>query len=541
MTYNGKYYKVSNFSGGEKALGLAPDQASSPSYSAELPSNAASALSNIILMPNGAGFRNRYETVYNNSTEFGAADSYPVVGVGQLDLASGASYTLAIKKDKAYSSTTNVLSRAVSYTDRTGAVTISTTSTAFDRAYRRWSFCTFNDLLIGFGGSQVSTPDAPFKWAGAANNLVALGGSPPTARFCFTANNRVFAGATVAAPSTLYWSIIGNAEDWTGAGSGSAVVGSLADGDPILDAVVLGNDLALVFKSRSIYAVDLTAAPFVVRLLFNGVGCKGYGSVVVADGMAYFQTPSHQMKATDGNQVYDFPPFANNWLGTPASSGIAPPYVFGFRLKSLGEQYTAPYDMLVWCGYSGYGGTDTDTAVETIAWDLGNKCWVRFPTGFAFTSGAQLRGGGFFGGWTNQGRVFQPDCSYFNGTTLFKDDLTANSGNIACYWQSGWLTQGELDQLVKPDRFILHGNTLNGATYSSTLTYGYDFGSLSRSASLPLTSGSSGFMPRAFLTGRGNLFKFRLSFSPTTAVDLITVHSFTLGGKVAAQKVKAAS
>lgn len=508
-----------------------------------MPTNAASALDNIILLPGGRGFRGRYETVYNNSTEFGSADNYPVLGVGSLALSTGGSYFLAIKKGKAYSASASS-TRAASYTDRTGSVTISTGgSSSADRALYRWSFCTFNDLLIGFGGA-IGGADAPFKWIGAANNIAALGGSPPSANICFSANNRVFAARTTANPSTIYWTIIGNAEDWSGVGSGSAVAGSLADGEPILDVVVLSNDLALIFKQSSIYAMDLTSAPFPIRLLFSGVGCGGpNGFVVVKGGVAYFMTSSYQMKATDGNSLIDFPSpcsMAGITVNTPASA-VNLPIIYGFRLKSNPFYHPAPYDLLVWVYTVSSGGTDLDAERVAIAWDFDNKCWLRFSTGFAFISGAYAKEGTFFGGWTNQGRLFTPDWPAFGGTTLYKDDLTTNSGNIASFWQSGWLNQGDIDQIVKPDRFILHGKTLLGSTYSSTLTYGYDFGSLSRSATLAVTSGTSGFLPRTMLTGRGNLFKYKIAFSPTTAVDLITFYGFTLGGKVAGQKEKAAS
>lgn len=520
VTYNGKYFPVDNFSGGEQSVVIASGNGDATVGGLD----SASYLDNIILFPGGKGFRSRLSTDYNNATEFGAVDTYPVVGVGCLRLASGTEYILAIKKDKAYSATA-AWSRAASYTDRTGAVSITGGSTAaVARSRIRWSFCTHNDLLIGFGGDWQGSPDAPFKWAGAANNLAALGGTPPSARICFSARNRVFAFNTAADPNIMYWSVLGNPEDWTGVGSGNAYIGGLDDGEPVLAAGPISNDIALVFKPNSIHAVDLTSAPFSSRLLIAGTGAHCFGSVVFGDGIAYYITPQLTMKSTDGNSVKSHPPLpAITGIGQAPGQTAILPSVFGFRME---HDITGTYgkrDIIVWCFTTG----------EAVGWDLINSCWLRFSTGYKFVSGAHTRGAWFYGGWTDQGRVFIPEALL----AIYTDDTGEAAGNIACVWQSQWLNTSAIDQIVRPERFIVQGKLVVPVTYSATLTYGYDFSSsLSRTASLSLTGGAYGFAPRAFLTGRGNLFRFRYAFSPTTATSTIFTHRFLVGGKVAGQK-----
>lgn len=515
MGFRGKYLRIDDFSGGD--CSALPDALLAP--------NQARLLDNIIIYPDGKGFRSRGVTAYANSTEFGSADSYPVIGVGMLEASSGTSYVLAIKKGKAYGATALDNRSITSFVDRTGAVSLATAgASSTERSSYRWSFCQHNDLLIGFGGPE-SAPDAPFKWQGGANNIAALGGTPPSARFGFSAANRVFAGGTAADPSTLYWSVLGNPEDWTGTGSGNVVVGNLDDGEPLEAACVLGRNLALLFKRNSIYQVDLTAAPFAPQLLFTGTGADGVHSVVVVEGIAYFLTPNKQLRATDGNKLITIPP-NTSYLSI---IGGAPPLVFRLRSRS-GSTFAFPeFDLVVICGLNGTG--DGNSVVKTVAWDLLNKCWIYFSTGYQFISGAIRQSTGhFYGGWSNQGRIFYPEFSTV-GSSISADDTGVSSGIITSYWTSGWLHLAIMDEISSLRRAEVQFQSFESAAYSGTLTYGYDLGSLSRSATISLGSSSIG-RSKAFLTGSGGRFSFSLTFSPTTAANQIAINSIIFGGKI---------
>ena len=516
MSFRGKYLKIDDFSGGD--CSALPDALLGPSQARQM--------DNIFILPEGLGFRSRGVTSYANPTEFGSADSYPVIGVGMLEASSGTSYVLAIKKGKAYGATAGDL-RTTTFVDRTGAVSIATAgTTSAERTGYRWSFCQHNDLLIGFGGPSTA-PDAPFKWVGGANNIAALGGTPPSARFGFSASNRVFAGSTAADPATLYWSTLGNPEDWTGTGSGSVVVGNLDDGEPIEAACLLRNNLALIFKKNSIYQVDLSFAPFAPVLLFNGVGAEGVNSVTVADGLAYFVTPQKKLMATDGNKIKPIPTNTSNLQRMFYGS----PLVFRLRSRKGTTFSSAEFDCIVVCGLS--SGGDGDTVVSSVAWDINNECWLYFSTGYQFISGAMKQSTGYYyGGWSNQGRVFYPEYNMII-SLLATDDTGVSSGAINCFWTSGWLKLALVDEITRIMRFGVQTMTTESVSYNATLTYGYDFGSLSKSASLQVSGGA--VVPihsDAFLSGRGKYFSFKYAFTPSTATSQTFVHSMELGGKI---------
>lgn len=459
MAYRGTYYVQQDFTGGY--CGNLP--------ATDLALNQASDLDNIVIGPEGKSFRTTWPTIRLNATVFGSADSYPVIGVGSL-LTGGSEYILAIKNGKAYGATASGASRdTLTFVDRTGAITISAgPAYSSDLILRRWTFSTFNDLLICFGGNTgtFGVCDAPFKWQGGANNIAALGGSPPSALFGFSANNRMFAGNAAASKQTIYWSILGNAEDWTGVGSGSAVVGSLADGEPLTGAAVLPNQVAILFKSNSIHQMDLSAAPFGNFLLFKDVGALCPGAIVPVDGEIYFVDKHAKMRSTNGVSIKEYPQSANNIVYYSAFNVTYPyPYVYGYRTK------TAEYDWIVWVWLDQINFPNSPL-YKTVIWDLKNKCWLRCSTGFGFTSGAQ---GAycFMGGSPDSGRVFTPDARNYG----IND--TDGTTSITSYWRTPWIAGKTLENITSIRRVGLDLETKNPAgaflSNSWTVNYGYDF------------------------------------------------------------------
>lgn len=516
MTYQGKHVVLDDFSGGEEG--------SVSSYIANLPINRAALADNIILMLGGRGFFTRKGVYKLNETELGtAADGFPVTGLAWLSTGQGSSnFLVAVKKDKIYrSSDANATDRhSATFSDITGAVVVTPEATGgADAISSRWSFTIHNDTLIAFGG-QTDGPSAPWKCTGTGN-ASALGGSPPTTRWCFAANNRVFAGSGSAGGtlSTLYWSVLGNAEDWTGTGSGSTIIGSLEDGEPITAGVVLSQNFALIFKLNSIYRVDLTAAPFSSQLLFKGAGAR-FGSAVVADGKVYFITANGGMGVTDGNTVQQFTQnsrsFGSSGLSSQSAAINAGPG--GFRLRQpFGFQYD--YDLIVW----------HDPQAAAVAWDLKNKCWLHFSTGMKFTVSATDKVGYVVGGGnaTRGGFVYTPE----GFADLWTDD-SEGGADVDAIWRSGWINPYPNDSRISVPRFILH--SVGGSGDTVALTYGYAYSSLPRSATLEADN-TAGNQYRARTTGLGSVFAFRLDIDVTTAAKRIHVSKIVLGVKGAGQ------
>jgi hypothetical protein len=102
------------------------------------------------------------------------------------------------------------------------------------------AYCVFGDAVII---SQTGA-DVPKWWdQTTAQNLA---GSPPNFAFAVAHKNRVWAAGVDSTPSTLYYSVFTDEEDWTGAGSGTIAIDP-DDGDRITGLVSHKNDL-WVFK-----------------------------------------------------------------------------------------------------------------------------------------------------------------------------------------------------------------------------------------------------------------------------------------------------
>jgi hypothetical protein len=217
-------------------------------------------------------------------------------------------------------------------------------------------------LQIWFGGA----PDVPFKYSGSGNAVV-LGGTPPSAATAFAANNRVFAISTAANPSRIYWPIIGNPEDWTGAGSGNADV-SASDGEALQCGILNGPDTAILFKNSSTHLMALTRAPFPIYQLQKGTGIAGRNAWAYANGTIYFITPGCRLRSTsDGVNFETFPNDINDIFDS-----INPN-----RIANIYGQY---YPGLEWVIFLVSTGSST-TNNYAIVWDLRHKCFLRCRDG----------------------------------------------------------------------------------------------------------------------------------------------------------------
>lgn len=486
---NKKPFLFNNFSGG---------------YCGNLPitnlkPNQASNCDNIVLAIDGMGYRSRLGSTYLNGTPLNSGAV--VQGIGYYSQIDNDEWLIAVAGDKVYQSA-NV---SGTFSDITGSLTITS-------GFRnKWDLFTFNNVIVGIGGPRAN-PNAPFQWNGTGN-AAALTGSPPSAYGGLSANNRVFAFRTAANPSTLYWSVIGDQNDWTGTGSGSTVIGSLSDSQSITAVAVLNTNYMVVFKDNSTYQLVISSSPFPQYSLFSDVGCVGKRAVVVVDGIAYFITKNKDMVATDGQQLIQFPKTADNlWHQIPGSDL---PYIEGFRQKG------ADYDWIVWILTQEVDGG------RAIIWDLLNKCWLTCSTGYVANTSLTAPDGRVFLG-NQSGYIIKPDQS-----GVYSD---ADSGAIAAVWQSGQMNAGSPDlsgitQIstatltcnAKASGSITMDYYLNGAPTARTTTF----------SQVPVST-ETFVSRRQNITGRGNFFMFKLTHSSSSISA--GVQSLLLKGKEYGQK-----
>lgn len=430
----------------------------------------------------------------------------PIQGIGELLTASGVSDGIVVAGNKIYN--TDAFDGAMH--DITGSATITS------GADNQWDIFTFNDSAICFGG-PASNPNTPLKWAGTGN-VATLGASAPLAYGAFSANNRVFAFRTAANPSTMYWSIIGDPTDWSGAGSGSAVIGSLSDAQRITGAIVLSTNYVLVFKENSTHQMVISSAPFPVYSLFDNVGCVGKNAMVNVDGTVYFITSKGEMKATNGEEVISFPDSADDLWGAVQNSRL--PYVCGFRHQGT------DFDHIVWCVST--TGTTNNTS---IVWDITNKCWLRNTTGFKMNVvGHDSFNNVYMGGYN--GNIYIPEV-----TGRYADASETAPGTISSYWQSGWISEGQIDKIVQVRKMTVVASPKASGTIS--VSYGFDgvVNSTTSTLSQVASSTENYVQKNLMISGRGNTFEYKIAQSSST-IDM-KIQSILLQGKIYGQKGQA--
>ena len=169
-------------------------------------------------------------------------------------------------------------------------------------------YCQFYDKLVI---SSNSTVDVPLLYD--QTTCAALTGSPPAFQFSCHHVQRLWAAGVAGAPSTVYYTGIGDETNWSGAGSGSIDV-QPGDGDKITALISYKGDL-WVFKGPnkgSIHRISgNTVSTFSLKVFIQGLGAAGPHCVApYGDDVAFVWSTGtvHSLKATasygDYNQAF---------------------------------------------------------------------------------------------------------------------------------------------------------------------------------------------------------------------------------------------
>lgn len=493
MAARGPSVDLNDFSGGLNTF--------DPEYISPL--NQSPDLDNIVILDKGFKKRNG-DSAWNSSAM--VSGSTAIVGAGYIQFDSGTQFLNAVAGTKFF--TDSGLSGTMA--DATGAITITSGQNNI------WTPINFNNLQIWFGGA----PNAPFKYSGSGN-AAALGGSPPSAYTGFAANNRPFAISTAANPSRLFWPIISNPEDWTGAGSGNADV-ALSDGEALQCGVVTGPDTAILFKNSSTHLIVLTRQPFPIYQLQKGIGIAGRNAWAMANGTIYFITPGLRMKSTvDGVNFKPYPNDINDIFDSINTN----------RIQYIQGMYYQPLEWIVFLVSTGSSTTNN----YLIIWDIQHKCFLRCTTGFKANVMALIQNRRLFAGHYN-GKLYEKLKA-----TVFSDASETSPGAIDAYWRtpfSGLST--DIDVTVHPLYIDVVAVTESASTLD--VSYGFDFTSPSTTQTFSLQAvggtwdsslwdvgvwgGQNATVLTQFVYGRGNLFSYRMRNA--TASQGFTVQGTTV-------------
>lgn len=477
MGANGPNVEMNDFSGGLNTF--------DPEYNSPLKQSPD--LDNIVLLDKGFKKRNG-DVAWNASAMI--SSSTGITGLGYIQFNNGTQFLNAVAGTKFF--TDSGLSGTM--TDATGTLTITTGQDNL------WTPVNYNNLQLWFGGA----PDVPFQYSGTGN-ATALGGTPLSVATAFAANNRVFGISTAANPSRIYWTIIGDPNDWAGAGSGNADVAK-SDGEALQCGVVVGPDTALLFKNSSTHLMVLTRAPFPIYQLQKGIGVAGRNAYAYANGTVYIVTPGLRMKSTqDGVNFQTYPNDINDiW------DSINPN-----RLKYIQGIYYQPLEWIMWTVSTGSSTTNN----YLVIWDIKRKCFLRCTTGFKSNVLAMVQNRRLFAGHYD-GKVYEKLKS-----TIFSDASETSPGAIDAYWRSPYVNPGEgLDTTIHP--LYLSVAALSEAASTLSLSYGFDFTGVQTTQTYNLAAmgalwdvdlwdtgvwgGQNAIILRQFVSGRGNLFSMKI-------------------------------
>jgi len=174
---------------------------------------------------------------------------------------------------------------AAIYSDESGTWTSRQAVTTGNEA----TFATHLDTCIMANGT-----DAPKKTTDGVS-WAALAGSPPTAKYVLTFDNKVYMLNIASYTSRMQWSDDGTIETWT-ATNIQDVTTNIGIGDSITGGAVNNNSL-IVFKNYSTWKWDT----YELRALHSSVGCRAPKSIATIDDWTFWL--SHKgVYATNGGK-----------------------------------------------------------------------------------------------------------------------------------------------------------------------------------------------------------------------------------------------
>ena len=156
-------------------------------------------------------------------------------------------------------------------------------------------FAAGQDTLIIEDGLNTT---APFAWTGAGN-AADLAGSPPNATVVAFHKNMAFAAGSNTYPSTLYFSDLGDIENWTTGLAGN--VGVETNDGSIIRALIPGFDALYIFKDYSIFRLTGSDKDsFHLQKMVSGVGVTSPHAVSLIGNQFFLTTGQGNVYIYDG-------------------------------------------------------------------------------------------------------------------------------------------------------------------------------------------------------------------------------------------------
>jgi hypothetical protein len=309
----------------------------------------------------------------------------------------------------------------------------------YTMANNNWSTAQFGDWVIA-----TNLNDVPQVKKNMTNSdaFVALGGSPPSARYCLFFSGHFILAHIASYPKKIQWSALEDPETWTASLTTGADAQDLADADGDITGICQCGDGFAVFHERSITKGRYIGGQYTFDLKQNWISNIGavQNTVISVGSIAYFWGEK-DLYMFDGQSL------------TPIGEGIRETLLNSYD-TNYKHRITAVYEAKKGVIYWSYPDTSgSGTPNKLLCYNISNK---------RFTSIDLPDHGGIF--LIRQGGVTNIDASAFNTLYPSADAMPESSTYYADsqYWLAS-----------NPVIAVLNTSTRKVATLNGTVTEGW--------------------------------------------------------------------
>ncbi len=325
------------------------------------------------------------------------------------------------------------------------------------------TFTVGQDTLIIEDGLNTT---APFEWTGTGN-ATDLAGSPPNATVVAFHKNMAFCAGRNTYPSTLYFSDLGDIENWTTGLSGN--VGVETNDGSIIRALVSVFDALYIFKDYSIFRLTGSDKDsFQLQKMVSGIGVTSPQAVSLIGNQFFIITGQGNVYIYDGAVGL-----------TLISSKIAGTLKTDLSYSRYAYANSLTYDTDYYLSVSTASSGENDMV---LMFDTFNMAWTKF-------SGINVNGWTVGDDGAGRDKVFFGD---FHGTVCkYPQGDNDNGSAIDGYWISKQFDYPELGP-TKDFKMLKVYVAEESTAYNLTVTTLKDFATTGTDTSVALNAGTGG-------------------------------------------------
>jgi hypothetical protein len=354
----------------------------------------------------------------------------------------------------------------------------------------KWSFVNFQGGFSTMHLLATNGIDAALKYDGTS--VVNLVNAPAGSDFISSHNNRVY----IAAKSTVYFSALRKAEDWSTVGEAGQLVVETTDGKDIT-GIISGSARLTIFKHNSVHELFGTnPGNYTMKTVTENVGSPTGYSAQVIDGVIYFL-------GNDG--VYQY------------SGGSMPDKEFSLQVMDTIRRVNPLYahKSVSWTDGIRYylavptgGNTSPDTVLQ---YDPMFNIWNTWEFNPRISANAVLMNGVLYGG-NQSGEVMKFDASSDGGAAISWEWVSKPFSFSSLAAKSRWFRLWAVADVPSGSTMNIHlSDQEDGENWTLVKTVGADADVQAQEILIPITLVNHSNFIRVRLSGSGPVTVYEVS------------------------------